>query len=1412
MEEILVFSIAFLMLTSYSSIISSGKIINDKIQFTSIKMNLPVNNSKIVRIFNNEISVMITFKLRNESVLQNYLSQIDNPKSEMYHKYIDRKEFSELFGSSPKFYYSAVNYFSQFKGIDVETFSDHVSIVLSGKASLIGNVFNAKFGLFSKDGRSFYSIAQEPSLPVWIANNVSYISGLDNFTSFSINLHKEKIIDDGNKITLDNGYPNPLSYGDSQYIFGSDLQVAYDEQTLFNFTYPVNEVIATILWSGQYMGENITTPYGELINGTLVGPFNPNDIYAYFNDTIPYWEPRSRVIPVPLNGAPEPSPLSSYDITGAVDENTLDIEMAGSLAPGAIIFNVYGPNSTQENLDQALAFILNPNSSYKELNNVTVISNSWGSPEYNDTSWYEYLQEAQARGITVLASSGDSGNNQNSSKYMQPNYPGDWLEFPASMAYNNFGVTAVGGTTLNLNSNLHIENQIAWYISQNDTANGGPAGSTGGISYIFKEPLWQLNSLSNKVIKGLGRAVPDIAAIANNTIAYITVNNTNYYDNPFFYVFWGTSISSPVEAGIIAEMNAVLKIHNREPLGYLNSAIYLIGYDQLKPLVNTSETGYILTNSYNSSLPTLPFCNVNYGRNHVYQANYGYNLVTGWGSIDAYNLTMYILNVNYNGTYGALDGVENILNLTSLNVTSYYLNGTVNTYFNASVQQNFFLANSMGAPVYWIQNVIYINGSAESGWNMTYSGWVVYPFYGLYPNLTVYEYNYPLGKIVKLPHLFDIKSWISNFTFMRQTMNFEVNSHLFQLPVPGASYIIGSYNYSYLWQGKRYTNGPYPNYANPGGLSPQFCLVGGPSGGIGYFKDPTSATMKSYVLPLGSDNYIRAFTSLFNYTNDQTGEAAENLNWVLENGYWQMYILNGSQIQGVISVEPKKTFYNVTFEEQGLPSGTLWNVTFNGITEISRSNEITFQEYNGTYFFSISSVNGYNSNPNSGKIKVNGNDVIQIIFKPKSLNKFSVTFEEYGLPLGITWSVTLGGITKYSSSNEIIYYGIENGSYSFTIGNVNGYNSNPNSGIISVNGYNITQLISFSKILYNITFNETGLKYGIAWTVILNGTSKTAISGNITFYLPNGTYKFEIISGNNDYAPNPSIVTVTVDGKNMTLKILFSLIEYEILFNESGLPAGIAWYVNLSNGQSFSSSINRIIFNEPNGSYYFMVASIDKNYRPVFSSGSFIVNGSPVNELITFNLLTYKITFNESGLPYGQIWNVTLNGITKSSPNNTIIFYEPNGSYDYSVSGIPNYRAVNASGIVNVDGNPINLNINWSVIFYKITIIVNGISNGTLWSATLHGITFNGKSINITLSSETNKIVFYEPNGSYFYNVKLPNNYIISGINGPIVVSGNQVVKNFNAQWGNDILITIILVIAAIAIIGIILIIKTRKK
>ncbi|MCL4325535.1 MAG: protease pro-enzyme activation domain-containing protein [Candidatus Thermoplasmatota archaeon] len=1169
------------------------------------------DNARTTGPYTGMMTVMVSFKLSNRTELNQYLTNLSEFNNPEYHHYMSRADFTAKFSPSETLYSNAVNYFSKFPSTRVTTFSDRVSIVIKAPSRVIEKIFNVSIENYRMNNIEFYSTDNKPALPSYIGQSIDYISGLSNQSSIQLNSYpaggmrrfNEKQLLKSNNIITSGGFPQPVTSGGVQNIYGSDLQVAYDEQTLLNTTYPTNEVIATILWSGSNS------------SGTPVGPFYPSDIYAYYNATLPSYEPHAKVYGVPINGAPEPGVSATYDATGANGENTLDLEMVGSTAPGASVFNVYGPNATITNLNEAFAYILNPNASFPQLNKVSVITNSWGGPEYNNTVWYTYLQEAQARGITVLASSGDSGDNPSSSKYTpNPNYPSDYVQFPSAMAYNSFGVTAVGGTTLTLSSNLQIFNQTAWYISASDSADGGPAGSTGGISQVFPEPVWQLNTEANNTLQGHGRGVPDIAAIGNNTIIYISINGSGKG-----IAEGGTSVASPVEAGIVAEMDAILNLNAQPNLGYLNPLIYPLANQQVAPQTTTSTTGFYQTGVYNSTLPTLPFYNVMYGRNHVYNAYYGYNLVTGWGSIDAYNFTMYVLNVNYNNSIGALSGVMNQLNLTALNVTSYYPNGTVNINFNASIQQNFFIANSMGMPIYWIQNVIYIYGTPAKGYNMWYTGWVVYPFYWLYPSDVIYEYNFPAGKLVTLPHSFRIASWLSNLnTFNKQTMNFEVNSQVITLLVPGSSYIIGLLNYSYLWQGSVISNGPYPNNPYPGGLAPQFGVVGGPSLGNGNFYVPTYGNMTPYLMPMGSSQFTKAPSMTYSYSVDQTGESATNLAWVKQsNGAWNITTSAGSTEQGVLSYI-SQTDYKVTFTESGLPAGTIWYVNITGGKSYSSTTgTITFSEPNGTYTYTVASEDkAYSPNPATGSFTVNGVNTSKSITFSLLSSAYTATFTDSRLPSGTKWYVNITGGASYSSATTTITFTELNGTYTYTVATGDkAYSPNPATGSFTVNGANVSRTISFNLVTYSVTLTESGLPPGTNWSVTLNGVTEQSTASSIVFTEPNGTYAYTV-SNVSVYSATPSPGSVTVNGKNASVSVIFKQVMYSVTLTESGLPLGTNWSVTL-NGVTEHSTASSIVFTEPNGTYAYFIGYVT-GYATSFVSGSVTVNGKAVTLTISF--------------------------------------------------------------------------------------------------------------------------------------------------------------------------------------------------
>jgi kumamolisin len=141
------------------------------------------------------------------------------------------------------------------------------------------------------------------------------------------------------------------------------------------------------------------------------------------------------------------------------------------------------------------------------------------------------LANAAAKGITVLAASGDQGSSGNQA-------PG-----PISVCYpaSSPNVVAVGGTILNYNTSTY-----ARFLETASVSSGG------GISTVFPVPTWQTGLQANlyftsngysQVSTITGRGVPDISAPYQTYVMYY---NNNIVGTG------GTSASCPIMAGMLA--------------------------------------------------------------------------------------------------------------------------------------------------------------------------------------------------------------------------------------------------------------------------------------------------------------------------------------------------------------------------------------------------------------------------------------------------------------------------------------------------------------------------------------------------------------------------------------------------------------------------------------------------------------------------------------------------------------------------------------------------------------------------------------------------------------------------------------------------------------------------------------------
>lgn len=210
---------------------------------------------------------------------------------------------------------------------------------------------------------------------------------------------------------------------------------------------------------------------------------------------------------------------------------------------------------------------------------------------------------------------------------------------------------------------------------------------------------------------------------------------------------------------------------------------------------------------------------------------------------------------------------------------------------------------------------------------------------------------------------------------------------------------------------------------------------------------------------------------------------------------------------------------------------------------------------------------------------------------------------------------------------------------------------------------------------YPLTFTESGLPSGTAWTVGLdNGQVNTSTSSSVGFSVSNGTYTYTVALPAG-YAPTPSSGSATIAGSGASVPISFHTAStYQVTFQESGLPTGMAWSVTWDSNLTFLSNTSSLSIETLNGAHTFLV---DKDYTnstgysisPV--NGTVSVSGANTTQSITFAADTlYPLTIQETGLATGTGWGVevfSLSGLpprTVTSTSSQFTLSVANGSYE----------------------------------------------------------------------------------------------------------------------------------------------------
>jgi hypothetical protein len=514
------------------------------------------------------------------NALAQFLEEQCNASSADYRNWLTPEQYGERFGLSENDL-ATISSWLQSEGFAIEQVARARNwITFNGTAAQIERVFRTQLRHVEIGGEMHFANTTETWIPAALAGIVGNIRGLDDFRPKP---QRAKLIP----------HPEFDASGSAHFLGPADLATIYDIQALYN---------------GGFDGTGQKLAIAGQTDVSLI------DLRAFrtqFN--LAAKDPQ-----MVLFGA---DPGTSEDDQ---TEASLDLEWSGAVARNVTVVYVYSRNvfdSVQYAIDQNLA---------------PVISVSYGLCELDGyTSFRTLAQQANAQGITWMNAAGDSGAAGCDLAGQPVAAQGMAAMFPADIPE----VTAVGGTEFDessaaagpywssqnsatLESALSYIPEMAW----NDTPLGsGLAAGGGAPSLVYAKPWWQAGP---GVPGDQARDVPDVSLAASGQ-----------HDGYVMYVrgelmaVGGTSAASPSFAGIVSILNQYLAAKgtiSKPGLGNINPDLYNLAQNTTG-LFHDIVTG-------NNIVPCAAESRGCVDGFLGYTAGPGYDLATGLGSVDAFNL------------------------------------------------------------------------------------------------------------------------------------------------------------------------------------------------------------------------------------------------------------------------------------------------------------------------------------------------------------------------------------------------------------------------------------------------------------------------------------------------------------------------------------------------------------------------------------------------------------------------------------------------------------------------------------------------------------------------------------------------------------------------------------------------------
>jgi hypothetical protein len=588
------------------------------------------------------MSLRFTPSAAQQAAIDQLLADQQDPASPRYHQWLTPQQYAAQFGLSSADLAKITAWLAG-QGFTVAGAANGGTFVtFSGSVAQVQTAFATSIHRLSLNGETHFANVTGVSVPSAFAGVVGAVTGLHDFRL---------------KPRVHTGIVKPQftsSVSGNHYLAPGDIYTIYDMGPLMSST--------------SLPGANVSIAVTGQVDISLAD-VNAFRAAAGLNVN----PPTVQVVPASYGGC-DPGTPSSYNsacvgkyppTSSDLAESSIDVEWSGAMAPYATVLFI-----TSQNVFLSMEYAIDTNVAPIVTTSYGNCEAAWGTTEMNTAN--QFFQQANLQGQTVLVAAGDSGATDCDAGPSASE--GLAVDYPASSP----NVTAMGGTQFNGDaeatgsgttwgatqywkgtSGSDVISSALSYIPEavwNDAGAGYYGGGGGGASAFFTKPAWQVETgasgMTTQVPTDGSRDVPDLALGASDThdafLFCVGVASGTSCGNGFrvsstnngLEAAGGTSLDSQVFGGMLALVEQ--KIGSK--IGNANPTLYALG----------NTTAYYNPTGSNPTGGSSVFHDVTAGSNAMqctagskdcpnggstgYSAGTGYDLATGWGSVDLTNL------------------------------------------------------------------------------------------------------------------------------------------------------------------------------------------------------------------------------------------------------------------------------------------------------------------------------------------------------------------------------------------------------------------------------------------------------------------------------------------------------------------------------------------------------------------------------------------------------------------------------------------------------------------------------------------------------------------------------------------------------------------------------------------------------